>query len=399
MEALYDAKTFTVSGNRSDGHTQTMEKAEIRSERSAAVRWQVVGNGPVSTFLRRVLAESSLASSPGGEPVDRTVAVLVADDGDFAAITGQRPEARRSRIVRDIHEALSPTTPVGTPDVLADEGRETTDEPDRIGSRTVRSDQLSRVIVISSAVVYGAFASRETIVDSDPVLTAHELGIAGDVALYESSVRDVLDSLGDAAPPLTVVRCASLVGPDVDTMITRHFESPRLLAVREVDRAWQFLHLEDLVTAVRLIVEQEIDGSVTAGAMRATADGSVLPDVEATETVARIASRRIIELRSSAAFATAERLHRAGVLTAPASDLAYAVYPWTVQSSTLVEYGWRSQVTTAECARQIADQVRGQVGMGGRRFRSTGAAALGAAGAAVALVGTAALVRQSNRHR
>lgn len=380
MAALYDSMGFTVSGNGSDGQTQTMEIAGIRSERSTDVRWVVIGGGPVSHHLRRRLANPRQRDDV---PSDRSeapmVLVLVADDGDFAAITGQRPEVRRAGIIRDVQDALAP-------------GREGS------GQGSVAQKPL-RVVVISSAVVCGASLSRGVIEDSDPVVTGHEPGIAGDLALYEASVRESLDGWGDEAPPLTMVRCASLVGPEVDTMITRHFEAPRLLAVREADRPWQFLHVDDLVTAVRLVVDQDIDGAVTAGAVRSSPDGTVVPDVEPTETVARIASRRIIALRSSAAFSTAERLHRTGVLTAPASDLAYAVYPWTVGSATLAEHGWRSTVSSAECTRQIADQVRGQLGMGGRRWRSTGAAALGAAGAAVALVGTAALLRQSHGRR
>ena len=51
-------------------------------------------------------------------------------------------------------------------------------------------------------------------------------------------------------PPLvTVLRPAALVGQGVDTMITRHFEAPRLLTVRGAVREWQFVHIEDLASA------------------------------------------------------------------------------------------------------------------------------------------------------
>ena len=51
---------------------------------------------------------------------------------------------------------------------------------------------------------------------------------------------------------VTVVRPATLVGPDVDSVLTRHFEAPRLLVVRDSSPRWQFCHVDDLAPALEL---------------------------------------------------------------------------------------------------------------------------------------------------
>src|SRR5258708_10802560 len=49
---------------------------------------------------------------------------------------------------------------------------------------------------------------------------------------------------------ITVVRPAALVGEGIDTVITRHFESPRLLAVKGCAPRRQFFHPTDLLSAI-----------------------------------------------------------------------------------------------------------------------------------------------------
>jgi hypothetical protein len=94
------------------------------------------------------------------------------------------------------------------------------------------------------------------------------------------------------------------------------------------------------------------------------------------------------------AFSTAERLHRVGVLPTPASELAYVVHPWVIGSQTLLAAGWRPEHDNESCLRELMDDVRGHRTVVGRRVDRRDAA-MGAAGAAVALLGTAAILRQA----
>jgi nucleoside-diphosphate-sugar epimerase len=185
---------------------------------------------------------------------------------------------------------------------------------------------------------------------------------------------------------VTVLRPATLVGPDVDTVVGRHFESPRLLVVRDARTVWQFCHVDDLAEAVVTAIAAELDGPLTVAA-----DG-VLQQAD----VERLSGMRRIELPAALAFGTAERLHRVGVLPAPATDLAYVVHPWAVSAQRLREHGWAPVYDNETCLGVLLEEVRGHHAVALRRLDRKDAA-LGAAGAAVALVGTAAIVRRRRR--
>ena len=169
---------------------------------------------------------------------------------------------------------------------------------------------------------------------------------------------------------------------------TRHFEAPRLLAVRGVETVWQFCHVEDVGTAAALAVEHRLQGPLTVG--------TTVP--LSAEEVEKVSGMRRVEIPPGLAFGTAERLHRVGVLPMPAGDLAYVVHPWVVSSARLRELGWSPRHDGQECLAVLLEGVRGRHALVGRRVDRRDAA-LGAAGAAVALVGTAAVLRQARSRR
>ncbi|HSF27042.1 MAG TPA: NAD-dependent dehydratase, partial [Actinomycetes bacterium] len=151
---------------------------------------------------------------------------------------------------------------------------------------------------------------------------------------------------------------------------------------------WQFCHVDDLVSALELAAHERVTGAVCVGC-----DGWLDHD-----EVERISGRRSIELPSGVAFATAERLHRLGLIPAPASDLRYVVHPWVVSCDTLKAAGWRPSYDNATALEALLTEVSGRHTVAGHRLGRRDAT-LGAAGAAVAVVGTAALVRRARRRR
>jgi len=244
-----------------------------------------------------------------------------------------------------------------------------------------------RLVGVTSAMVFGASPDNPVPLPDDTAARARmDDGQVGDLL----DVEDVLcraPSLGTGLE-LTLVRPAAIVGPGVDTVVTRHFEAPRLLTVRGAAGAWQFCHLEDLGEAVATAVLHRLGGPLTVGC-----EGT-LPGDE----VERLSGMRRLELPSALAFGTAERLHRIGVLPTPGTDLAFVVHPWAVSSRRLREAGWSPRYDNAACLAQVLAEVDGRHAVAGRRLERRDAA-LGAAGAAVALVGTAAVLRQArSRH-
>jgi nucleoside-diphosphate-sugar epimerase len=239
-------------------------------------------------------------------------------------------------------------------------------------------------------MVYGARADNPVPIPDDSPLRAEDTeGIVADLVEVEA----LLDTARSVHPGLQVtsVRPAPLVGPAVDTIITRHFEAPRLLTLRDQEPAWQFCHVEDLARAVVTVLHEDVPDVVTVGSW-----GS-LSQAEVEE----ISGMRRIELSSTAAHAAADRLHRIGVLPLPATDLAYVTYPYVIDPQALADRGWFAAYDNETALSILLEGVRGHHAVMARRVERRDAAALGAAAgaasAAVAAVATAALMRRRRR--
>ncbi|MDQ0373120.1 nucleoside-diphosphate-sugar epimerase [Cellulomonas humilata] len=327
----------------------------------------VVGRGPIASAVAAAWGEHvrTVDELPAESPQDAiagaTVVVLVAHPGDLVASPVKGRRERETAVVAHTQRVLGAARAVGA----------------------------RHVVAIGSAVVHGAWADRPVIHDVDPLPRADESvreGLVGDLLAAEAVLERARRR---KAPLVTVLRPAAVVGVGIDTFVTRHFEAPRLLTVRGAVRQWQFVHVEDLAAAARFAVAHRLAGVLTVGA----------DDVLEPAQVEAAAGMRRVELAAATAFGTAERLHRVGVLPAPASELAFVVYPWTVAADRLREAGWAPRWSSAACLDVLLEGVQGRVAVAGRRVGTRDAAALGAAGAAVALIGTAAVWRQARARR
>jgi len=328
--------------------------------------------GDVTPAVGRVIALDTVRGSADGAtwrvgPLDdpslvhrlrgADVVVHLAAPADLAAALDQPAATRRERVVRTAQATTTAAAAVGA----------------------------RRLLSVTSAMVLGADAANPVpLPDDAPVAAVPDSGVLGDLL----EVEQVLGRVPRTHPGLavTVLRPATLVGPGVDTVVSRHFEAPRLLVVRDARTVWQFCHVDDLAEAVVTAITAELDGPLTVASEGCLEQA----DVE------RLAGLRRVELPAALAFGTAERLHRVGVLPAPATDLAYVVYPWAVSGQRLREHGWTPRYDNETCLGVLLEQVRGHHALASRRLDRKDAA-LGAAGAAVALVGTAAIVRRRRR--
>ncbi|HTX26513.1 MAG TPA: NAD-dependent epimerase/dehydratase family protein [Streptosporangiaceae bacterium] len=296
------------------------------------------------------------------------VDVIVHADVDFSPDTGAR--ARRAYNVR------------GAQTVLA----------------AAAAGRVGRVVLLTSSMVYGARPDNPVPLPEDARLAAEaDSSVAGDLLEIEQLARRSPRAYPGMA--VTVVRPAALVGDgrsaqgepwSVDTLVTRHFEAPRLLAVKGSAPRWQFCHVEDLISALEFTVGGGIDGEFAVGC-----DGWLEQD-----EVERISGLKSIELPARLTFGAAQRLHRMGVTPAPAMDLRYVVYPWVVDCAALRAAGWRPRFDNAAALRVLLDQRHGRHAVAGRRIARKEATTITAAGATVAVIGTAAIVRRARRrHR
>ncbi|MFI7444185.1 NAD-dependent epimerase/dehydratase family protein [Nonomuraea indica] len=247
--------------------------------------------------------------------------------------------------------------------------------------------RVRRVVLVTSAMVYGAAAENEVPLPEDaPVAAEPDTGVVGDHLEIEALARRSLRS--HPGLEVTVLRPAAVVGPGVDTVITRHFESPRLLTVKGCSPRWQFCHVDDLLSALELAARGVVGGVVAVGC-----DGWL-----EQEQVEEMSGLRRFELPAGLTFGTAQRLHRLGITPAPATDLHYVVYPWVVDCTSLREAGWKPAWTNEAAFGQLLELREKATTVVGRRL-PVKEATLTAAGATVAVIGTAAIVRQVRRKR
>jgi nucleoside-diphosphate-sugar epimerase len=285
------------------------------------------------------------------------VDVLVHTDIDLAADTDHR--ARRAFNVRAAQTVLT----------------------------SAAAGRVGRVILVTSAMVYGAAPDNPVPLPEDaPLGVDHDASVAGDLLEIEHLAQRSPRSHPGMA--ITVVRPAALVGEGVDTLVTRHFESPRLLTVKGCAPRWQFCHIEDLVSALELAVAGTVDGAFAVGC-----DGWLEED-----EVEELSGLRRVELPAGLTFGTAQRLHRLGITPAPVADLRYMVYPWVVECETLRGAGWRPAYNNAAAFGELLKQRAGHHAVAGRRLPRK-ETTITAAGATVAVIGTAAIVREVARRR
>ncbi len=255
------------------------------------------------------------------------------------------------------------------------------------------AQRVPRVLLVTSTMVYGASPDHEVPLDETlPFHSAVEPGLVGDFVEIEE-----LAALARRAHPglsVTVLRPAPLVGPGMDTLLSRHFSAPRLITVKGHTPRWQFCHVDDLASALDFVVRTGVEGK--GGALAVGCDGHLDHD-----QVEEIAQLRSFEVPANLAFGTTQRLHRVGITPAPASELKFLVYPCVVDCAALREAGWRPAYDNAAVLRALLEYRSGTPALVGRNLgrKEVTITAAGAAGAAVAAIGTAVAAHHLRKRR
>jgi AcrR family transcriptional regulator len=147
----------------------------------------------------------------------------------------------------------------------------------------------------ATQIVMRALSQAGVVRPADDERVRNAFLLANDLAMILLRPRRV-----NPGTAVTVVRPAALVGGAVDTLLTRHFEAPRLLVVRGCAPRWQFCHVDDLVSALELAVAGTVAGDFAVGC-----DGSLSQaEVEA------LSGLKSVELPARLTFSAAQRLHR-----------------------------------------------------------------------------------------
>ena len=235
---------------------------------------------------------------------------------------------------------------------------------------------VKRLIHISTAAVYGAHAGNDVPLDEGAALRANpDFSWAYQHLLAEELVTAWASDHPDTT--VTVFRPVTTLGPGADNFVARHFEQPWLPVVKENEPPVQFLHVDDLATAIGTAVLAPLPG-----VFNVAPEGWL-----STQELAHVLGKRAVTIPEAVAFSAARRLWSSGVLGAPPGALHYLMYPWVVTSDRLHEHGWTATRSNREVLREFAAEHRPYVSAGRVRVsrRSLHRAVTGAAAGATYL--------------
>jgi nucleoside-diphosphate-sugar epimerase len=242
-----------------------------------------------------------------------------------------------------------------------------------------RTAGVGTFVHLSSALVYGACERNRVPLDEQQPLRADPAFSAVHHALEaEEAVRAFA---GDHPRwRVVVLRTVPALVPGVDSAVTRHLESPLLPRVRGFDPPVQFVAVDDLVEAVRLVV---VDPRAR-GAYNVAADGWLT-----SSDVRHILARPGLRLPEQVALGAAALLHRLGLLGVPPEALRYLMHPWVVDTARLRALGWTPAMSQRAVLHQFVTEHRRWLSLGRLRFRTT-RLLVAATGAWALVVGIAA---------
>ncbi len=232
---------------------------------------------------------------------------------------------------------------------------------------------VSKVIYLSSGVVYGAHPDNDFPLTEDSPLRANpdfnyaehklevERWLAGWLPEQEGLVA-------------TIFRLAIIAGPGVENFISRQIEALRFVGVKGYRPPWQFAHVDDVAAAISLAVEQDLDG-----AYNLASEGWISWD----EALA-IIGRDPVEVPSEVAFTMTDRLWQFGLGEGPPGMVHYVMHPWVMSVDRLRDAGWAPKHSNRDALAELMDEHADWLALpGGLRFRrsraKTVAAVLGAA--------------------
>lgn len=197
---------------------------------------------------------------------------------------------------------------------------------------------LQHVVLVSSAMVYGAWANNPVPLTEDEVLRP-------DVEFAYARQLGAVEQLVDAwrlhrpGRTATVLRPAVAMAADGTSGLASALAAGMGQRVGEDDPPAQFLHLDDLATAVMLGVEQRLDG-----VFNVAPDGWVAG--ERVRALAGAVPRLKLPDRVNEVVTNLRWRFQRGPI--PPGLRSYTRWPWLVANDRLKAHGWRPTVTNEQ---------------------------------------------------
>jgi UDP-glucose 4-epimerase len=246
---------------------------------------------------------------------------------------------------------------------------------------------VDALVLASSATVYGAWADNEIPLSEYARIRPNpEFSFAVSKAEAERAVAEWADDHPGVA--VAVLRPTVTVGPD-ERPLYRALGITRSPGSGDSTRPVQYLHVDDLATAVVLAWEKRLQGAYNV------APDAGIPEEQARALAGGVARVSLPERLAAAVSALGWRLWRTGI---PVEARAYATHPWVVAPDRLEAAGWSPEYSSEEALVATDDRVHWDDLPPGRRQNYNlliGLIALAGAGAGAGVV--IAAIRR--RHR
>ena len=206
---------------------------------------------------------------------------------------------------------------------------------------------VRKLIFKSSAHWYGCE-------QDDPAFFTEEMGrqhpprtaIERDVVEAEAAVADFADKHRDVT--VTILRCANVLGPDVDTSHTRMFSLPMVPMILGFDPRYQFAHEDDVVHALEHCAFNDLQGTYNVAA-----DGVLA----LSEMISLLGKRYLPILPPLGTGLAVGPLRRLGVRV-PDEMLNQLRFGRGLDNRKLKATGFRYQYTSREAALNLGENMR-----------------------------------------
>jgi UDP-glucose 4-epimerase len=217
----------------------------------------------------------------------------------------------------------------------------------------------TRLVHLSGAAAYGAHPDNPL-----PLTEAAPLRANPDFApaYHQLLAEELVHEFADSHPGTTVVtlRPATILGPGIDHVLSRHLLGPRLMTVAGSEPPLQFLHVDDLAAALQLATSAEL-----AGAYNVAADGWL-----SSEELSTVLGRRRLAVPETVAFGVTRGLWSRHLVSLPPGALHYLMHPHVVSSARLKAAGWSPSRSNRETLREFAADHHGELRVGRFELRT-----------------------------
>ena len=216
-----------------------------------------------------------------------------------------------------------------------------------VAAAGAEDSRVRSVVVKSSSLVYGASRDdptwfREDTPRTSPARTRLERSLIEAESYLRSFAED------NPGISVAVVRCANVLGNHLTTALSRAISLPAIPTIAGFDPQLQFVEQEDIVRAIRFVVESGLEG-----AYNVAADGRI-PWSE----VRAIASKPPLYVSPIATQVAVAPLKRLRFVNLPPEVLELLRFGRGVDNSKLKSAGFRYRFTTPGAIRHFVEEQR-----------------------------------------